>query len=264
MFSSRTVPQRARIPLAAASGVVGLALAVAGAADAQPFQPGDEVQASPMALQSSWQTCTVNGRTPGGDYDVNCRGVDYVVPQKWIRSAPQPEPAPPRPAAPPPAAAPAPRVGQVRTRPQPGADRAGCPADGTVVTDRSNRTGPIIGVANGLCVFRLGDGSTRSTLAWMLTPAGGTRPADGGGAGLAPGTYVCSMSAAGGMFRITIKNGSQYVDRAGATGTYAVQGKRVTFNSGSLRGQHSEILGPGKFGLSTTFNGMFYGVCNRQ
>lgn len=147
------------------------------------------------------------------------------------------------------------------TEAAPGAERAGCPADGTVVSDRQGRTGPIIGVNNGLCVVRLADGTSRNSLAWMLTTAGKNGAAIGIAA-LTIGSYVCSMSAAGGMFRMSINSDSQYMDSAGKTGAYKVEGKRVSFDSGSLAGQYSEILGRGKFGLSTKFNGMFYGVCN--
>ena len=80
-------------------------------------------------------------------------------------------------------------------------------------------------------------------------------------ADLKQGRYVCSMSSAGGQFPITIGRGT-YTDRAGKSGTFSVTGDRITFGSGSLAGQYSRILGPGKFGLSSSFNGMFYGVCN--
>ncbi len=144
------------------------------------------------------------------------------------------------------------------------ADRAGCPADGTIVTDRTQKTGPIIGVSNGMCVFQLPDGTKRNAMAWMLTTAGAAAPGTpgGGAASLTRGAYVCSMSSAGGQFPITIKSGSRYSDRAGKEGSYAISGKRITFSSGSLVGQYSEVLSSTKFGLSTRFNGMFYGICN--
>ena len=65
-----------------------------------------------------------------------------------------------------------------------------------------------------------------------------------------------------GQFPITIVDGSTYSDRAGQSGRYSINGAQITFRSGSLRGQFSRILGPGKFGLSTDQNRMFYGVCN--
>ena len=70
------------------------------------------------------------------------------------------------------------------------------------------------------------------------------------------------MSAAGGQFPITIKSSSRYSDRAGKEGSYSISGKVITFSSGSLKGQYSEIRSPTKFGLSTNYNGMFYGICN--
>jgi hypothetical protein len=91
-------------------------------------------------------------------------------------------------------------------------------------------------------------------------PRPSSAPPSGGGS-LPAGRYVCSMPSAG-QFPITIVDGSTYTDRAGQSGRYGVNGTQVTFESGSLRGQFSRILGPGKFGLSTDQNRMFYGVCN--
>lgn len=85
-------------------------------------------------------------------------------------------------------------------------------------------------------------------------------PARGGGS-LPPGRYTCSMPGAG-QFPINIVDGSTYSDRAGKSGQYSVNGDQITFASGSLRGQFSRILGPGKFGLSSDSNRNFYGVCN--
>lgn len=227
-------------------------------AAAQTFAPGQTVEASPLAMQSQWRTCTVNGRTPGGDYDVKCGGIDYVVQPRWVRASQ---------AGPAPAANPAPQATPAPAPPPPPAqqtdgDRANCPPDGTVVRDRYGNVGPITGVVGGFCRYLLPDGSSRSALAWLLAPADVGPAAPAGGGALTNGAYSCDMSAGGGTFPITILSGSQYSDRAGQSGAYAVQGNKVTFTSGSLAGQYSEILGPGKFGLSTKFNGMFYGVCN--
>lgn len=65
-----------------------------------------------------------------------------------------------------------------------------------------------------------------------------------------------------GQFPITIVDGSTYSDRAGQSGRYSVNGAQITFETGSLRGQFSRILGSGKFGLSSRQNSSFYGVCN--
>lgn len=78
-----------------------------------------------------------------------------------------------------------------------------------------------------------------------------------------PGTYTCSAPGAG-FFRIEIRDGSQYVDRAGKSGSYSFDAAsgRITFSSGSLSGQHSKLLKPGKFGLASSPTGQFYTVCN--
>ncbi len=81
------------------------------------------------------------------------------------------------------------------------------------------------------------------------------------GGSLPAGRYTCSMPGAG-QFPVTIVDGRTYSDRGGQSGRYRVAGDQVTFESGSLRGTYSRILGPGKFGLSLDQNSSFYGVCN--
>jgi hypothetical protein len=67
-----------------------------------------------------------------------------------------------------------------------------------------------------------------------------------------------------GFFRIEIRDGSEYVDRAGKSGSYSFDAAsgRITFSSGSLAGQYSKLLKPGKFGLASSPTGQFYTVCN--
>ncbi|MCM2256455.1 MAG: hypothetical protein NDJ94_12380 [Vicinamibacteria bacterium] len=141
---------------------------------------------------------------------------------------------------------------------------ANCPA-GAAVVDRQGRAATVLGENNGLCVVRYADGSVHSTLHWMLSPAGpggaAKAPASGGGT-LPVGRYTCSMSSAGGQFPITIVDGATYSDRGGQSGRYRIDGQQITFESGSLKGTFSRVLGPGKFGLSTRQNSSFYGVCN--
>ncbi len=82
-------------------------------------------------------------------------------------------------------------------------------------------------------------------------------------AALKPGSYSCSAGAAG-SFPIVIKAGGTYVDRAGKSGRFSLDAASaiVTFSSGSLAGQHSKVLGPGKFGLSSVAAKNFSVVCN--
>jgi hypothetical protein len=94
-------------------------------------------------------------------------------------------------------------------------------------------------------------------------PAAAPLAAPTGGSGLAVGKYACSAPGAG-TFPITIKDGSTYIDRAGSSGRYSFDSAsgRITFSSGSLAGQYSELLKPGKFGLSSAPTRQFYVVCN--
>lgn len=133
--------------------------------------------------------------------------------------------------------------------------------EGTAVRDRQGRMGTVQGESNGMCVVRLEDGSRVSYLAWMLAPAGAAAaPAVGG---LAAGSYVCSTDGAG-QFPIRIVDASRYVDRAGAAGSYNLQGDLILFSSGSLAGYYSRLLADGKFGLSSSEVRTFYVVCNRS
>jgi hypothetical protein len=80
---------------------------------------------------------------------------------------------------------------------------------------------------------------------------------------VAAGRYACTAPGAG-TFPIRIEDGSSYVDRAGARGSYRYDAGsgEITFDSGSLRDQYSKLLGPGKFGLSSGPTRQFYVVCN--
>ena len=133
---------------------------------------------------------------------------------------------------------------------------------GIKVTDRNGKDGTVTGVSNGMCVVRHDDGTVRNYLHWMLSPAGSAK--DSPAAGLAPGDYACSATGAG-TFPITIRDGSRYSDRAGKPGEFALQGNGdLVFKSGSLAGNYSRVLGPGKFGLSSAKGRSFYTVCNRK
>lgn len=102
-----------------------------------------------------------------------------------------------------------------------------------------------------MCLVQLDDGNKRSYLGWKLSPA--DAPNAPRGADLAAGTY-----------KIAIKRRTKYEDRASDSGKYSYNAatKVINFISGSLAGQYSELLGPGKFGLSAQKTTMFYTVCN--
>jgi pyruvate/2-oxoglutarate dehydrogenase complex dihydrolipoamide acyltransferase (E2) component len=69
----------------------GLALALAGAAIAQPFAAGARVQASPLMMDSNWRACTVISQS-GNSYQVDCgqgptRREIFTVPGQWVKAA---------------------------------------------------------------------------------------------------------------------------------------------------------------------------------
>jgi len=131
---------------------------------------------------------------------------------------------------------------------------------GKQVTHRNGKSGTIVALRNGSCVVRHEDGSERSYLHWMLSPQGSASASPA--ADLVPGNYVCSATGAG-SFPITIRGGNRYTDRADKSGEFSISaGKEIIFKSGSLAGQYSELLGVGKFGLTSTKGKMFYTVCN--
>ena len=130
------------------------------------------------------------------------------------------------------------------------------------VTHRNGKTGAVTTVRNGMCVVRHDDGTEGSYLHWMLSPAGEKKAAPA--EGLAPGNYTCSATGAG-TFPIVIRAGGKYTDRAGKSGEFTLQDdKSIVFKSGSLAGNYSKLLGPGKFGLSSAKGKSFYTVCNSK
>lgn len=131
---------------------------------------------------------------------------------------------------------------------------------GRRVTNRSGSAGVVTEIRSGMCVVRHDDGTERSYLHWMLSPAGKgeVEPL----AALVPGNYVCTAQGAG-SFRIVIQEGGRYADRAGQSGEFALlDGGEIGFSSGSLAGQYSKRLGPRKFGLASARGRSFYTVCN--
>ncbi len=139
------------------------------------------------------------------------------------------------------------------------ADSSEC-VSGKRVTHRNGKSGTVTAFKNGSCVVRYDDGTESSYLHWMLSPEGSAKASPAGG--LSPGNYVCSATGAG-TFPITVRDGGRYTDRAGKSGDFKLQGnKEIVFKSGSLAGQYSELLGPGKFGLSSARGKSFYTVCN--
>ena len=133
-------------------------------------------------------------------------------------------------------------------------------AIGKRVSDRNGVTGAVTEIRSGMCVVRQDSGVEKSYLHWMLSPADGAKaPAV---QGLQAGNYVCSAYGAG-SFTVSVQAAGTYRDRAGATGRYRLKdGKEIRFESGSLSGQYSELLAPGKFGLASSQRKSFNTICN--
>lgn len=133
---------------------------------------------------------------------------------------------------------------------------------GKRVTHRSGKSGVVTGLRSGMCLVRHDDGTESTYLHWTLSPAGGAKAAPmATGGGLSSGNYACTAPGAG-TFPIIIR-GNRYTDRAGKSGDFKLQADSVlVFESGSLAGQYSKLMGPGKFGLSSAKGKMFYTVCN--
>lgn len=149
---------------------------------AQSFKAGDQVEASPLFMNSKWESCEVTQALPGGDYGVVCgpRRTEYVVQRKWVRPVSAPSPAQ--------AQVPLPVRVQAQSAPVVGPPTAMPPSKGdgacrmgARVTDRENRSGIVVETKGSDCRVKLDDGSTRYYLAWMLKPGGGaTQAADSG------------------------------------------------------------------------------------
>lgn len=233
--------------VATAGGAALIGALAASGAGAQAFRVGDSVEASPMMMNSNWQSCTVIALLPGGDVSVACgpRRTEYVVQGRWVRpaaGAPQSSdrspPASPRQSAPVGAAGggacpDAPR-GRVGNRQQ----ENGICRIGARVADREGRTGTVIDAPDrASCRVCLSDGTHRDYLTWMLS-AGGRAPAQTGGR-TASGNYQCYGGAAGNM--------------------------RITITGGRWQGYYAERLPDGRVGLSSQPNGRpYYMICERR
>lgn len=234
-----------------AGGSIGLGLAlVASQALAQSFRPGEQVEASPTAMNGYWEDCTVIGTTPQGDVHVACgpRNTEYVVQAKWVKRSAQAQASKPAPQVTPPrqqssgaqAAAglcpDAPRS-LVGRRPQ---EHGICRA-GARVTDRQGRTGTVIAALDGAsCQVCFSDGSSRGYLSWMLTAAETPiQSRERGGRAPGSGNYQCYGGAAGNM--------------------------RITINGGRWNGFYAKTLPDGRVGLSKVPNGEpYYMICERR
>ena len=236
----------------AAAGAASVGLLAAPQLLAQSFRVGDSVEASPMMMNSHWESCTVLKLLAQGDVLVACgpRKTEYVVQGKWVRpgraGAPGAGIQPSGGQSPMPSAAadganaaavaagcPNAPIGQVGHKRQ----EHGICRIGAKVTDRQGRTGTVIDApAGATCRVCLADGSHRDYLTWMLSAAG-TPPAAAGRA--ASGNYQCNGGPAGNM--------------------------RITVKGGRWQNYYVETLPDGRVGISSTPNGKpYYMVCEKR
>lgn len=229
---------------------------------AQSFKVGDQVEASPLAMNSKWEACVVTAILPGGDYGVACgpRRTEFAVQGRWVRPAAAPTPAqapasaniPPQPAS----------TVKSPTKVAPSQGDEPCRI-GARVTDRENRSGAVVEANGPDCRVKLDSGTTRYYLAWMLKPEGAAPAAVDGGA-LTRGRYAC-WAAAGvaGTLNLEIKSDSTYAGN-GKTGayTYDRQTRKIAFQSGPWEGFHGARLESGKIGISSRPGGFYNTTCD--
>ncbi len=98
--------------------------------------------------------------------------------------------------------------------------------------------------------------------------AAGARPGGGAGSGaLETGSYTCwTANGVAGTLKLVIRNGSQYADGQGKTGSYAYDAGsgRIEWKTGPWGGFYGTKLAPGKIGISSRPGGFSNTTCDRQ
>ncbi|HYD24848.1 MAG TPA: hypothetical protein VEB68_08615 [Croceibacterium sp.] len=227
---------------------IAIALAGGGAA-AQSLRVGDQVEASPLMMNSRWEPCTVTAVHPSGDVAVACgpRRTEYVVQARWVRAAAATGEAVAQPAAePPPQSRPgeqaagglcpdAPR-GRVGHRQQ----ENGVCRMGAAVVDRQGRQGTVIDAPDeASCRVCLTDGTHRDYLTWMLGTGAAQADAESRAGAVPSGAYHCAGGAAGNM--------------------------DITVTGGRWDAYYAETLPDGRVGISSQPNGRpYYMICERR
>lgn len=136
---------------------------------------------------------------------------------------------------------------------------------GSRVTDRQNRTGTVVSVSSSMCKYKLDDGSERSTLFWMLRPAGSTT---GTTDKLVAGNYPCySLSGTTlnyAFMDVRIDGPTAYRDKSGNKGSYKLDPAtgKITFESGPLMKANAKLLDGPKIGLNMNGGSFFNMTCS--
>lgn len=136
---------------------------------------------------------------------------------------------------------------------------------GRGVTDRKGRTGTVTSVDGTLCRWKLADGTSHTSLFWMLRPAGGAPQA--AASELAVGTYRCFSSAGGAtnylFMDVRILGPARYSDKNGTAGRYRLEKSgRIVFESGPFSTMTAKLFPGPKIGLNTTGGSFFSTTCD--
>lgn len=228
-----------------AVGAAISALLLGSTATAQSYRVGDRVEASPLMMNSKWESCTITALLPGGDVGVACgpRKTEYVVQGKWVRQAAAGGTVAPtskqsgRVSATSAGACPNVQRGLVGHK----REEHGICRIGATVTDRQGKTGTVLDAPDRTtCRVCLSDGTSRDYLTWMLSagPAASQSKA-AATTGKPSGNYQCYGGAAGNM--------------------------KISINAGRWQGYYAETLPDGKVGISSRPNGSpYYMVCEKR
>ena len=135
---------------------------------------------------------------------------------------------------------------------------------GKKVANRSNQTGKIVGVSNGMCKVLIdGTNTERVHMHWMLRPAG---EAGAVSDKLVNGTYKCyslTGSTMNYMFMdVKITGSGSYEDKNGKGGTYKMAGTKIIFESGPLSKANAALLAGPKIGLNMNGGSFFNTTCS--
>ena len=139
---------------------------------------------------------------------------------------------------------------------------------GDRVQDDMNNAGTVTYVnADGTCGFRYDNsGMTNTYPPSALRRASKAANATAGFASVAPGTYECYAGENYTFTDIIVRGRSAYSDNKGNAGRYSFDPatQRITFNSGTFRGEYAKYMAAGKIGLSSKPDTFFAEVCERK
>jgi hypothetical protein len=132
---------------------------------------------------------------------------------------------------------------------------------GTRVTDKSNKSGTVIGIEGHMngCRVRLDDGTETFYLFWMLHYAGTSSETNDK---LVPGIYKCYAAGNYTFMDLSITSPNTYTS-AGESGRYHVTPTRdIVFESGSLTKYRAHLLDGPSIGLNSNGDSFYGTTCD--